>query len=277
MALPEGVETRIVSFGPALDPWGATLTEGTVTFVPTTNLVYDGTPILIVPLRVELDGSGTAQATLICTDQEGFTDENGQPIVNWPWRVRVKVEDGPSFTRLVYVPTGGSVLDLDTLVPVTGGPDIVATVAVRTVNGQTGDVVVGDGGTSVPDGGTTGQGLIKASNADGDLEWGTVVGTNGKSAYQLAVEGGYSGTLSQWLASLKGDTGNQGPQGVPGGTGAPGPAGPAMAAYLYDDGDGSLTQVSSNPRVILTTTESLPVLGAGDAASLVLQLGDPVA
>lgn len=49
-----------------------------------------------------------------------------------------------------------------------------------------------------------------------------------------------------------------------------------MAAFLYDDGTGALTQVSSAPKLILTTTEAMPTLGAGDGGSLVLQLGDPV-
>lgn len=33
-------------------------------------------------------------------------------------------------------------------------------------------------------------------------------GSDGKSAYQLAVDNGYSGTITEWLASLKGDRGN---------------------------------------------------------------------
>lgn len=39
---------------------------------------------------------------------------------------------------------------------------------------------------------------------------------SGKSAYQLAQENGFSGTLQEWLASLKGDTGPIGPQGPEG-------------------------------------------------------------
>ena len=35
-------------------------------------------------------------------------------------------------------------------------------------------------------------------------------GANGKSAYELAVENGFEGTLEQWLASLKGETGANG-------------------------------------------------------------------
>ena len=65
-------------------------------------------------------------------------------------------------------------------------------------------------------------------------------GADGKSAYQIAVEHGFSGTETEWLASLKGvkgdigaigpqgpkgDTGPQGPQGEKGDTGATGPQG----------------------------------------------------
>ena len=38
-------------------------------------------------------------------------------------------------------------------------------------------------------------------------------GENGDSAYQVAVKNGFSGTEQQWLASLKGDTGNAGAPG----------------------------------------------------------------
>lgn len=58
-----------------------------------------------------------------------------------------------------------------------------------------------------------------------------VPGPAGKSAYQVAVDNGFVGTESQWLASLvgpKGDTGDQGPQGIqgiPGEAGSEGPQG----------------------------------------------------
>lgn len=42
-------------------------------------------------------------------------------------------------------------------------------------------------------------------------QWIKVFGSkNGKSAYQLAVENGYSGTLAEWLASLQGEDGADG-------------------------------------------------------------------
>lgn len=35
-----------------------------------------------------------------------------------------------------------------------------------------------------------------------------IQGVDGKSAYQLAVDNGYSGTITEWLANLKGESGN---------------------------------------------------------------------
>lgn len=46
-----------------------------------------------------------------------------------------------------------------------------------------------------------------------------IMGADGKSAYEIAVENGFVGTVTQWLDSLKGvdgDTGPQGPQGLQG-------------------------------------------------------------
>lgn len=45
------------------------------------------------------------------------------------------------------------------------------------------------------------------------------------SAYALAVAQGFKGTVDEWLASLKGETGPQGPQGETGATGPTGPQG----------------------------------------------------
>lgn len=37
-----------------------------------------------------------------------------------------------------------------------------------------------------------------------------IKGDPGKSAYELAVENGFTGTVQEWLASLKGESGNPG-------------------------------------------------------------------
>ncbi len=41
-------------------------------------------------------------------------------------------------------------------------------------------------------------------------------GENGKSAYEIAVENGYTGTEAEWLSSLKGEKGDAGEQGIQG-------------------------------------------------------------
>lgn len=52
-----------------------------------------------------------------------------------------------------------------------------------------------------------------------------VAGVDGKSAYEIAKAGGYTGTETEWLTSLKGATGAQGPKGDTGITGPQGSAG----------------------------------------------------
>lgn len=53
-----------------------------------------------------------------------------------------------------------------------------------------------------------------------------VRGPRGYSAYEIAVQEGYSGTEREWIASLKGDKGDTGERGPKGDTGSVGPAGP---------------------------------------------------
>lgn len=115
----------------------------------------------------------------------------------------------------------------------------------------------GPAGEGVPAGGTAGQVLAKASSDDFDTAWvdpaigggtGTAgpMGPSGLSAYEVALDTGFIGSETDWLASLvgpqgpqglqgpagpKGDPGDQGPQGIPGpagSIGATGPAGPGL-------------------------------------------------
>jgi hypothetical protein len=54
----------------------------------------------------------------------------------------------------------------------------------------------------------------------------------GKTAYEVAVDNGFSGTVSEWLASLQGADGAPGADGQPGQDGAPGSDGaPGESAY----------------------------------------------
>ena len=43
-----------------------------------------------------------------------------------------------------------------------------------------------------------------------------IKGDPGSSAYEIAVENGFTGSETEWLASLKGEKGDQGEQGIQG-------------------------------------------------------------
>lgn len=98
---------------------------------------------------------------------------------------------------------------------------------------QGGEMLVAspDGQNKIPKLAPTGAFLF--NNADGDNMWtlikpkvGTIKGekgADGKSAYEVAVANGYTGTQAQWLASLKGADG------------APGKDGQTWQPYIADD------------------------------------------
>lgn len=50
------------------------------------------------------------------------------------------------------------------------------------------------------------------------LEYSSAKAKDGKSAYEIAVENGFSGTEEEWLESLKGDKGDKGDTGATGAT-----------------------------------------------------------
>ena len=63
----------------------------------------------------------------------------------------------------------------------------------------------------------------------------TACSTEGKSAYEIAKDNGFDGTVEEWLESLKGDTGATGAKGEKGDTGAKGEKGDTGAKG--DDGE----------------------------------------
>ena len=71
----------------------------------------------------------------------------------------------------------------------------------------------GEQGEQGPQGepGTNGTNGIDGTNGTNGTN-----GIDGKSAYDIAVEHGFEGNESEWIASLKGETGEQGPQGETG-------------------------------------------------------------
>lgn len=69
----------------------------------------------------------------------------------------------------------------------------------------------------------------------------------GKSAYEIAVDEGYSGTEEQWLESLKGAPGDEGPQGPPGEKGEKGDKGEPGAGGMTITYDSETETASFNP------------------------------
>lgn len=63
----------------------------------------------------------------------------------------------------------------------------------------------------------------------------------GKSAYEIAVENGYTGTEQQWLDSLEGEQGPQGEKGDKGDKGDPGAGG---VEFSYDSNTETVTVIS---------------------------------
>ena len=94
-------------------------------------------------------------------------------------------------------------------------------------------------------------------------------GTDGKSAYQIAVEQGYQGSESDWLSSLKGDKGDPGDrglQGIPGEKGEKGDAGVAgkdgfspIANVVKDGSVITITITDKNGTTTVTLTEGAAV------------------
>ena len=79
-------------------------------------------------------------------------------------------------------------------------------------------------------------------------------GANGKSAYELAQEQGYKGTLAQWLESLKGEDGEPGEDGQDGKDGKDGADG-------RDGKDGQVVYVNGTYGQVPSNTGNTPTAG----------------
>lgn len=145
------------------------------------------------------------------------------------WKVLVTPKVGPAWAEMQFEldenmpePVNLAVLAPEVSVGATqlakGDPG--ATIASWVDNGDgTVTFILTDGtevgpGALPSGGGGTGEGTPGAPGADG------------LSAYEVAVENGFTGSETEWLSSLEGATGLQGPKGDPGDDGAQGIQGP---------------------------------------------------
>lgn len=93
-------------------------------------------------------------------------------------------------------------------------------------------------------------------------------GADGKTVYQIALEGGFVGSESQWLASLKGDRGDDGPRGVQGEPGIPGADG--EKGDKGDQGDPGTTSwngITDKPDVYTPETHSHLAVDISDSTA----------
>src|SRR5690606_4657878 len=84
---------------------------------------------------------------------------------------------------------------------------------------------------------TTEQNVFNVTVAQGGSGSQGPKGDPGESAYQVAVDNGFVGTESEWLASLKGEPGPAGEQGPKGDTGASGQDGASAYQVWLDEGN----------------------------------------
>ncbi|AXH66314.1 hypothetical protein SEA_SATIS_155 [Streptomyces phage Satis] len=192
----------------------------------------EGNQILLGSGRTNLDENGSFEKDLVCTSGIDVLPTSRL------WRIIQNVGD-ESIDRYFSIPEGDGPLDISDLLSV----DIAGVTYVP---------VPGPPGPQGPPG------------EDGDGGGGG--GADGKSAYEVAVEEGFTGTVDEWLASLVGEPGPQGIQGVPGADGedgAQGETGPQPP--LGDAGDGPTVALKSDDPT--TTDARTPLAHASTHAS----------
>lgn len=194
------------------EPYNGQRGEHYVIFEPIPGRWTDQTSdqILLGGGRVNLDANGHFEEDVVCTDAPGVLPAEGRA-----WRLRQFVAGSWAEPAIIVVPVGDGPLDItDALSVRICGVDYVP------VPGQPGPP--GAPGPPGPPDGPPGP-----------------AGPEGPSAYEIAVEGGFTGTEAEWIASLQGEQGvpgQQGQQGEPGTPGTPGAGGPSAYEVAVAEG-----------------------------------------
>jgi hypothetical protein len=152
MALPPGVTTATVTFGGATDFVGGPVATS-VTFKPSVNLLWQATgqPVVGFPATVKAAAGAQGSIVLPHTDQSGFVDGYGAPIVNWSYVATGEwtASGGTAnFRREFQLPTGTSALDLDTVpgaVGTTSPPSTIGPPGPPGRDGASGGITSGTG------------------------------------------------------------------------------------------------------------------------------------
>lgn len=169
----------------------------------------DGTPVITLTGTLPAAVLGTGyQGRIVLTPSSTLIDTDRHAV--YPGGGTVDIEDGVFTTQLI--PTGapgikpdGWLWEVD--IQPTNGRRILFWAEITGTDGDTVDL----------------DSLVPVPAPDGSPA--AEQGPPGASAYQLAVEQGFTGTLTEWLASLVGPQGPTGAAGATGATGATGPKG----------------------------------------------------
>ena len=182
MSWPDGVITRPITW-----KIPSTLTGGEITEVQTTitpilgnakSLVWVATGDELVSMSDTFSGDDVISFSVPVVDQVGWRDPAGNDYTNWSYKIVARARRGFREQELVkYFQIKQNQTNLDlALVPYgePADPTVTPIPPVTSVNGQSGDVVIPS--------------------------------VDGKSAYEIAVENGYTGTESEWITSLTSTT-----------------------------------------------------------------------
>lgn len=142
MALPVGVTTATLAWGPLGDYLGVPFTAATVTVWAAGDIVWSATgqPLLRSPLVVQgVSGS----IVLPTTGQPGFI-AGGAVITGWTYTARIESPGQVDRTVVFTLPVAGSTVDLDTLIPATAesAGAVVTVPVVTSVQGRIGAVII---------------------------------------------------------------------------------------------------------------------------------------
>lgn len=155
-------------------------------------IVVSGNVIIPKRIVVNLTKDGTLPAEFVLPS----TDDPDLNVTGWVWRVTESFSGGRAPYYLAVPHDAGSI-NLATAVPVAPPPEMMSALSASVL--------------------VAAQGFADAAQQAADEA--------GWSAYEIAVQNGFIGTESEWLASLVGPQGAQGPQGIQGPQGVKGDTG----------------------------------------------------
>lgn len=139
------LSTRQVT-GTYFDATTGTPAKGTVTFTPNTTLLATSSKDIIPqqPVTVSLSGTGTFTANLVPTDTAEITPSG------WTYTVAENLVGMTARSYQIFVPSGGTPLDLSTVAPAVSPPAVVQYVLISTVGQVGGPAGPLDSGSHLP-------------------------------------------------------------------------------------------------------------------------------